>query len=113
MQEEQRKTLAELVSRVNISPEGVLSPQQEEDGSGIRADGGSAGMNNNNDDDDDDGEIRPGSLIQGGLKLAERISNNITNARKSQNIAGIQYVYLLKNISGIAVNLLHLYCNSI
>jgi hypothetical protein len=68
---------------VNISPEGVPpSSQQHEDEAARAAAGGFAGL------EDEDEEIRPGSFIKGGLKLAERISNNITNARKSQNLPG-------------------------
>ena len=83
--EEQRKTLAELVSRIHIRPSGALEDVQE----GLEGTGGQGNISAQGDNDE---EIRPGSLLKGGLKLAERITTNLAagalKMKKNQLLEG-------------------------
>jgi len=75
--EDQRVALAELVSRIHINPEGVSAISSSEKADLLT------------DNSSSDVTVRPGALLKGGLKLAERITHNLTSATSKDFATGI------------------------
>jgi len=77
--EDQRVALAELVSRIHINPEGVPATSSSEKSDPLT--------------DSPSTAVRPGTLLKGGLKLAERITQNLKSATSREIMPDSEVVF--------------------